>query len=905
LGRIAGLHQESVEWEERLRVQDYVVARAQLEDRAEYRERLGQEEQAARGQMAEDEPALAEAARRRASVEQALRDLAQRRAENWAQQQIERITLKLKHARDNLARLRDDASRLRQLSEKEVQALREAEGVMRSPAFAWLAPELSSAAGEAAAWAESLVVEQASNGQANAAQSAQQAAAQPEQPAAAQPVPQAPARPVPQAPVLASRLADLAAGVRERRFRLAERRKALGDEKAVLEKNLADLANRRLAYDENTTRLRRLIAEDGGQPEPQVLCELLEIPREKWQNAVEGYLNTRRFDLIVRPEDFDRALAVYERRKNEFRLHGVGLVNTAKIMEHLHDNIAGSLAEEVQTESPFARAYVNRVLGQVMKCETEQELKRHRIAITPTCMTYQNHTARQIKQETYETPFIGERALRRQKELKQAHLAQVEAEMGALDREVRACDGLLALLSDRAHLYENMVELAQRAAGLPQAAAEVAALEEDLAAIDRTELAQIEAEMAQAEAEEKRLDELIGELRERLAANRQHLVDLAARVPAVEEEVAQYRLLLEALTSAWPAAAQRGAQRYLSERRRHSNLEIARNFEANRKTNVSHLEKVREELRQARSNYNRDYQFGGAIDASDNSAYEAERAKLEESELPSYREKIAQAREAAEQEFKEHFIHRLHEHLEVAQNAFGELNQVLREIRFGQDRYDFVVRPAEDYRKYYKMIMDEYLMEGQTLFSQAFQERYRETLDDLFRRMLDVPEAEQQKNIERLTDYRTYLEYDIRIHHGNGESTLFSKVNYEKSGGETQTPYYVAMLASFLQVYRVPHNADSARLVLFDEAFNRMDPDRVENMLAFLRSLGLQAIIAAPIDRCQLIAPHLPSTLLVMRHDRHVWVEDYTQVLELPAQSVQPAESAGFSQVAAAGDSDA
>ena len=42
--------------------------------------------------------------------------------------------------------------------------------------------------------------------------------------------------------------------------------------------------------------------------EPRVLCEALEITDESWRNAVEGYLNTQRFYLLVEPENFDIAL---------------------------------------------------------------------------------------------------------------------------------------------------------------------------------------------------------------------------------------------------------------------------------------------------------------------------------------------------------------------------------------------------------------------------------------------------------------------------------------------------------------------------------------------------------------------------------------------------------------------
>ncbi len=54
-----------------------------------------------------------------------------------------------------------------------------------------------------------------------------------------------------------------------------------------------------------------------------------------------------------------------------------------------------------------------------------------------------------------------------------------------------------------------------------------------------------------------------------------------------------------------------------------------------------------------------------------------------------------------------------------------------------------------------------------------------------------------------------------------------------------------------------------------------MDSDRVENSLVFIRDLGMQAIIAVPTDKCEYIAPHLPTTLLVLRDGHYSWIEDY------------------------------
>ena len=42
---------------------------------------------------------------------------------------------------------------------------------------------------------------------------------------------------------------------------------------------------------------------------------MLEITDETWRNAVEGYLNTQRFYVLVEPEHFDIALVLRKLRR--------------------------------------------------------------------------------------------------------------------------------------------------------------------------------------------------------------------------------------------------------------------------------------------------------------------------------------------------------------------------------------------------------------------------------------------------------------------------------------------------------------------------------------------------------------------------------------------------------------
>lgn len=671
---------------------------------------------------------------------------------------------------------------------------------------------------------------------------------------------------------LLERLREHAAGLRQQlNERLQEMRR--------LQSELEDLRRQRLTYDEPVQRLRWLIFQALGV-EPRVLCELLEIPNERWQNAVEGYLHTQRFDLLVPPEAFDAALAVYEREKRAHRIHGVGLVNTGALLREQPRAEPGSLAEEVVTSDPYARAYVDRLLGRVMKAEDEQELKRFRVAITPTCMTYRNHTARQIDFRVYELWYIGQRAFVRQREVKEARLRELQAESQRLEAELQRVSQCIALRSRKDPRWA--LERWSEALRLPHVLEEMARRRRERAEIDT---ASLEAILRAMERTKKEIGELEAQLRQSHIRYGQLQTEervLEGQLRQAAEERARRQEELTAMQEADPSAWEAGRARYQEERRHRDDGTIAKNFEDNRKTLETRAQNARIQLVQLRDEYNHRYQFGGPAAAEDNTAYDEEARKLRESELPSYEEKIRQARAQAEEEFKEHFVARLREGIEEAQAEFRELSRILREIEFGQDRYEFVVEPRPDLKAFYEMLMDPLLLEGHSLFSAAFQQKYRHVLDELFGRLLGGSEEEQLGQIEFFTDYRNYLDYDIRVRHRTGDSSLYSQVAREKSGGETQTPYYVVIAASFLRIYRPGQRGgeDSARLVLFDEAFNRMDPDRAEKALRLFRQLGLQVIIGAPTDKCELLQPHLETTLLVLRDGHRAWVEPYHQVLE-------------------------
>jgi uncharacterized protein YPO0396 len=302
------------------------------------------------------------------------------------------------------------------------------------------------------------------------------------------------------------------------------------------------------------------------------------------------------------------------------------------------------------------------------------------------------------------------------------------------------------------------------------------------------------------------------------------------------------------------------------------------------------MELLKNNLFNARLDYVREFQpCSFRTDVMDNDEFETERKFLEESELPNYREKIKKARESALEQFQNDFLAKLKSSIDQVQEQVRNLNRALEGAPFGTDRYKFIVGRSLDEAQYYDMIMAPELMEGDGgLFAVPFQQKYGALIEDLFSRIATSDDtqlnarkqSELQQNIERYTDYRTYLRFDMETTDLNGTRQLLSQTMNQKSGGETQTPFYIAVLASFAQLYRVNDQSrfgNTSRLVIFDEAFNKMDSDRIIESIHLLRKMRLQAIICAPPDKLPDIMPEADVTLLAIKEKYTMQILPYTK----------------------------
>ena len=661
--------------------------------------------------------------------------------------------------------------------------------------------------------------------------------------------------------------------------------------------------------------LRRLLRAELGLPPDQALylCTALRVPDESWQDAVEGILGRSRFDLLVPPEHYDAAMRLYRQRRHKDNLYGVGLLDAERILQHARtwqtgksapptplDNLAAevetthpaartwqtgksapptpldSLAAEVETDHPAARALVDMLLGGYVKCDTLEELRDHRTAVTRECFVRRTYTTRHLDPHTYRRWFIGERAVPRQIAQREERLEAIRQELLALQTQDTALRERLALTQDKVRVFIALEHDLPGLDGLPALAAQLDALRGELAALDTQNIATLQAAVERCQKAVDALQAQAGEL-ERRAGGLQTRLDTLAQetIPNLERVADQAVQDIDQFLQQESAGDLRDEIDKEYERRRQRQplevvLENAVRYEGDYQTAE---ERSRSRLREAKQSYSLTYQFG--YDDEENAArYLRERERYVQSELPEYEARIAEQRALAEQELVENFIHRLREQIEDARQQLAYLNTTLAELRFGGERFEFIARPEPALRPVYDMMMDSQNILGESLFESDFRQRHQQGWDLLFERLTVAPGGELAPELRELQDYRNYLCYDIRIHYPNGDRALLSQIKAKKSGGETTTPFYVAMVASFAQAYRLnqPRPADTIRLALFDEAFTKMDTARTASALQFMVDSRLQVLLATPPDKAAGLLPYVDSVRTVVRKDNHAFV---------------------------------
>lgn len=664
--------------------------------------------------------------------------------------------------------------------------------------------------------------------------------------------------------------------------------RGLKKEARLLEGELGELRSGKTSYPRELTLARSEIEQQlyeklGKRVQVRILADLLEIRDEKWRNAVEGFLAWNKLALMVEPKYVKAAMEVYEGLDPK-KYWRVSVVDTERLTKEERQVKPGALAEEVKAGETYVKAYVDFLLGNVQKCENTEELRSCRTGVTADCRLYQNYQLRRLNPDNYtKYAYIGEKSKQqRQKELS-TQLERLQEKLARYQKAEALAQEILSLeyLPDTTEEYQSLLEDVKEKQQKEQ---ELGELRNRMEELNSGIVEELKAGRAEITGKQNAVREELDRIKRQIWEKERALENGSARLTGKNEELLNAQSTL------------RGSDRdeeafgaYIGEYRnpRYAKL-LEETAEAMEQAEAA-CEERKDRLVEVRTLYLKNHpQRDFSASAENNEDYRKLLSELQCGELEEYRKKAGAQAKSAVEHFKEDFIYKIRSAIREAYVRRDELNRIIRNLDFGKDRYQFRIgRSKGRDGEFYDMFMDEDLnidpstlspsVEHQmNLFSMSHENKYGHMIRELLDLFIPPENAtaaeleEARKNMEKYADYRTYLSFEMeQIVEGDEQRLVIglSKMIKKNSGGEGQNPLYIALLASFAQAYRINLSARASRrptirLVVLDEAFSKMDAEKVASCIDLIRSLGFQAIISATNDKIQNYIENVDKTFV-------------------------------------------
>lgn len=583
-----------------------------------------------------------------------------------------------------------------------------------------------------------------------------------------------------------------------------------------------------------------------GEPAARALRELCEVADEQWRPAIEIAF-TRKFGVVVAPEHYDLAERIYGELKQDTR--GESLVNPMQALELRGLVQPGALAEKILTEHPVARKIVDHLFGRLICVEERGELRKYEAAIMPDGFTYRRPFAER-RAHYDQRPVVGAKGMAQQRAHLTEEMKEVRAQLRSIEPVIQkleeaeaffvksrldqaavhpALSEALQLASYEKSLAENIERLRSIETGdyeskeieLRNLESELAGIEKEIKALKQSELT---IELGKLQGQRAQTAEALEEAEEALRVHREEELTLAEhaerRGELMEKLLADYPVLDAAVDQ-----AQRMEQRHLIAGRELREQLVA----------------ARRELAHEFPQY---HEFSPESD--DNRPWQERLERISDSEIPSYQQKAKREEENWQELFRTQVLVKLRSALMQVDHTLNLLNRELRRP-IGNHTYQIRRKANPDYKLYRQLIDNAELVEEGGLFFEAADLTAREEVEKLFQKLVDDP-----KSLEALAflDYRNYYDYDMMVgdvRDPNGRETSVDKQSGKFSGGESQSPYFIAILACYLRAYhryQGRNEGPSIGLVPIDEAFSKLSGERIRDCITALKDLDLQGLFS-------------------------------------------------------------
>lgn len=612
--------------------------------------------------------------------------------------------------------------------------------------------------------------------------------------------------------------------------------------------NLARLTAGQSELRADVIRLMNYLREEGIHFQP--ICDLVRVTDPQWQPAIEAYLRSHVEALLVPAEDEERAVRLYRALKGNRAVYGVKLALASQARrDRGKEPVADQVGALLDGDNRDAVAYLRRQLGDLRQVETETQLVRGDRALSRDGLVAKGGGIERLRLPAAAELRIGASGNRERGRLLQVQCEQADADVRALEAEGKVlanCAAGLSRLNDSEAVAGDAYDTLLR--------------HREVSGRYR---AQLRLQAEQSDPDLLRLTEETATLRER-AATLQAKVETLIRDETKAQSQAES---LERALNGLQAQSQTIANAAVSA---FSDQDVDPNL----------VERYRNELEE------RFPEFGPRLDHCDERVTGAERAlaaqlpeawsglaqyardqglslelepeqwrpahamlareiiQLKETELVQHQAAADEAYTTAVETFRSNVASALYDNFTRLKHQINTLNRTLQSSPpfSNNERYQFryeVAPELKDLHAFIKRATD--VGESDTLFGSAGE------LPAAFRDIVEDRASGKAGQPSPLDDYRRFFNFEVVIRQGDKLIGTLSERMRSGSGGEHRAPLYVIAGAALAAAYGKGEGLQGGLgVIMLDEFGDKIDSQNARATTDYLRSLGLQLVLAAP-----------------------------------------------------------
>ncbi|WP_020410143.1 ATP-binding protein [Hahella ganghwensis] len=661
--------------------------------------------------------------------------------------------------------------------------------------------------------------------------------------------------------------------LRDQVGKLLHRRESLNQklEQQRLQKQseIDGLETRQVTYPYHVKMALEAIRRECPQADACVLCDFVEIKDPKWQKAIEGYIGGARYSIIVDPDWEAEAIRIVRYMKGGNNARVIQGEKARRDCERMKLDQA-SVINVMEFSHATAKYFLTASYGNVLRVKSEEELRMTRRGITANGLGSGAYSMFRSDIDDSELVF-GQEARERALEAKQRELELIREEHQQAADHYRQLQQLLAAIDQIKPL-----NYADRLKDMLSLHRELREAEERLSQLDLGDFEKLEVELTDLRAQDKALRQKIESLIKRegglLAELKQVAVEcqkLSDAKEASESAQDDKEENLRSLVALWPgfdfeqrlkqadeqAENIRSDQLHLELQLTQGNIEsLARQFESKliEHNQSSQLGDQIAYMPDYDHLHNRDF-FTRICEV----CREAEmiRNRLKNNILVEKQEKLTALKATFNNTFVTHLCHAIYQAINDGKKILEDMNRELEHHRFGADRESFSfdwtwVPEFKEYWDFFKEVISlPNLGESSTLFDAELTKKASKVRDRLMGMLLSDDEQKAMRELERISDYRNYRNYEIYKEPAGKQRIPLSQYG-TGSGGQLETPAYIIRSAAITSAFRFGEGDSHLRMVLVDEAFSKMDESRSREVINYLtKTLGLQLIFIMPTSK--------------------------------------------------------